>query len=56
MQELASELTTGQLLILTVAFFGILVIFKRHFMHREKDHRGSKFMEQISEDEFERQR
>jgi hypothetical protein len=56
LQELASEVTTGQLMLLTLAFFGLLVIVKRHAVHLEKDHRGSRFMEQITEEEYERQR
>jgi hypothetical protein len=35
-----------------MVLFGLLVIFKRHFTFVEKDHKGSPYMEQISDAEF----
>jgi hypothetical protein len=35
--------------------FCILYLVKRHFEHQERDHKGSPYVEQIDESEFERQ-
>jgi hypothetical protein len=45
-----------QIFLLTLAFFGLIVLLKRHFTFLEEDHKGSPYMEQVDHSEFERQR
>jgi hypothetical protein len=38
-----------------LAVFSILYLIKSNFEHQERDHKGSPYMEQIDESEFEKQ-
>ena len=45
--------TFSQLLLLSLAYLLVLHVIKRHRIHVDRDHKGSPYLEQVSQDEWE---